>query len=109
MVDSLVEGILFRSSVSLGTFYVDDDTNTVMGPAVTDAAAWYDSADWVGINATPHATLAIQALIEHERGTVGHVLIDYPVPMKKDTAQQKRTGIIRLQPTATGAIMSSRG
>src|ERR1051326_2080552 len=42
-VDSLAEGILFRGSLSVGTFYVDDDTNTVMGTAVTDAAAWYDS------------------------------------------------------------------
>lgn len=81
-VDSLAQGILFRGALSLGTFYVDDDTNTVMGAAVTDAAAWYDSADWIGINATPHATLAIQALIEGGHSTIGHVLIDYPVPFK---------------------------
>lgn len=81
-VDSLAQGILFRGSLSLGMFYVDDDTNTVMGAAVTDAAAWYDSADWIGINATPHATLAIEALVERGHGTVGHVLIDYAVPLK---------------------------
>jgi hypothetical protein len=81
-VDSLAKGILFRGSVAVGTFYVDDATNTVMGPAVTDAAAWYDSADWVGIHATPHATLAIQQLVEERRGALEHVLIDYPVPMK---------------------------
>ncbi len=37
-VDSLAKGILFRGSVALGTFYVDDDTNTVMGQAVTDGS-----------------------------------------------------------------------
>jgi hypothetical protein len=30
---------------------VDDTTNTVMGEAVSDAAAWYDKADWIGIAA----------------------------------------------------------
>lgn len=82
MVDSLAAGILFRGSVSLGTFYVDDESNTVMGQAVTDAAAWYDSTDWIGINATPHATLAIQAMIERTQSNVAHVLVDYPVPIK---------------------------
>ena len=53
-----------------------------MGPAVTDAAAWYDSADWVGISATPYATLTIQALLEPGRTDLNRVLIDYPVPMK---------------------------
>jgi hypothetical protein len=80
MVDSLAQGILFRGSVSIGNFYVDDQSNTVMGTAVTDAAAWYDSADWVGINATPHATLVVKTLL-HESKDLDHVLVDYPVPL----------------------------
>src|SRR5437773_847617 len=40
MVDSLQNGILFRGAIAMGTFYADKDTNTVMGEAVTDAAAW---------------------------------------------------------------------
>ena len=81
-VDSLAQGILFRGSVSVGNFYVDDDSNTVMGTAVTDAAAWYDAADWIGINATPHATLVVQALLEQGHGDIGHLLVDYPIPLK---------------------------
>jgi len=27
---------------------LDNNTNTIMGSAVTDAAAWYDQADWIG-------------------------------------------------------------
>lgn len=86
LADSMSQGILFRGSLSLGSFYVDDDSNTVMGPAVTDAAAWYDSAEWMGINATPHATIAIESLLEQARGNVGHLLVDYPVPLKARTA-----------------------
>jgi len=81
MVDSLVQGILFRGSVSIGDFYVDDQSNTVMGTAVTDAAAWYDSTDWVGINATPHATLVVQALLRGSKD-LDRLLVDYPVPLK---------------------------
>lgn len=85
-VDSLAKGILFRGTISLGTFYVDDDTNTVMGQAVTDAAAWYEAADWIGIHATPHATLAVQRLIEEGGDSLDHVLVDYPVPLKSRPA-----------------------
>ncbi|HLC43352.1 MAG TPA: hypothetical protein VJO34_17215 [Methylomirabilota bacterium] len=81
-VDSLAQGILFRGAVSVGRFYVDDESNTVMGTAVTDAAAWYDAADWVGISATPYATLTIQALLEPGRTDLDHLLVDYPVPIK---------------------------
>lgn len=78
---SLDRGILFRGAISLGTFYVDDESNTVMGKAVTDAAAWYDRADWVGINSTPYATLTIQALLESGDIDLDRVLINYDVPM----------------------------
>src|SRR5207302_6780235 len=82
VLDSLVHGILFRGSLSVGRFYVNDETNTVMGAAVTDAAAWYDAADWIGINATPHATLAIQALLEPRGDDLDALLVDYAVPLK---------------------------
>lgn len=81
-VDSLAQGILFRGSIAIGRFYADDESNTVMGTAVTDAAAWYDSADWIGINATPHATLTIQAMLETEGIDLEYLLVDYPVPIR---------------------------
>jgi len=81
-IDSLINGILFRGSVSVGEFYVDDESNTVMGTAVTDAAAWYDSADWIGINTTPHASLFIQSLLESEKTSLDHLLVDYEIPLK---------------------------
>jgi len=80
IVDSLCHGILFRGSVAIGTFYVDEGRNTVMGQAVTDAAAWYDKADWIGIHATPRATISIQALLEVERHNT-HEMLDFVVPM----------------------------
>lgn len=83
LVDSLTHKILFRGSIAIGTFYVNDETNTVMGPAVTDAAAWYDKADWVGVHATPRANLVIERWLEHESATKGNVMLDYDVPLKQ--------------------------
>jgi hypothetical protein len=82
-VDSLAQGILFRGAISIGFFHVNAQTNTVMGPAVTDAAAWYNRADWIGITATPQATLRIRSLIEQDHVDLDHVVVDYPVPLKE--------------------------
>ncbi len=82
-VDSLEHGILFRGSIAVGDFYVNDKTNTVLGKAITDAAAWYDKADWIGIHATPRTSMVIQRWIENSLSIKKeNVLIDYDVPMK---------------------------
>jgi hypothetical protein len=82
LVDSLANRILFRGSIAIGTFYANDETNTVMGPAVTDAASWYDKAEWIGALATPRSTLLIQRWLEHNDKTKAHVMLDYDVPLK---------------------------
>jgi hypothetical protein len=81
-VNSLEHGILFRGAIAIGQFYMNEETNTVMGNAVSDAAAWYDLADWIGIAATPHATLYIQSLVEQKAENIGRLMVDYPVPLK---------------------------
>lgn len=81
MVQSLDGGILFRGALSIGTFYADDATNTVMGQAVSDAASWYNVADWVGLLATPYATLRIRAM-ETVKRPLSSVMVDYTVPLK---------------------------
>lgn len=87
-IKSLEHGILFRGSLSIGPFYVDSATNTVLGDAVTDAASWYNVADWIGVLATPQATLFIQSLIEQSSGDIERLLVDYDVPLKNQRAHQ---------------------
>lgn len=81
LVDSLRRHILFRGSFAVGEFYEDSETNTILGKAVTDAAAWYDKADWIGVLATPKTTIYIDRLMEDKNVKLGHLLIDYPVPL----------------------------
>jgi hypothetical protein len=80
-VDSLANGILFRGSVAIGPFYVDDSTNTILGPAVTDAASWYDRADWIGVHATPHASMYIDSLIDGTVKASTYLYVEYLVPL----------------------------
>ena len=42
-VDSLAKGILFRGSIAVGKFYVDEASNTVMGAAVNWPKGFYVS------------------------------------------------------------------
>jgi hypothetical protein len=71
-----------RGTIPIGKFYVDEESNTVMGAAVTDAAAWYDLVDWVGIHATPHATLLGESLLKQGGRNLDHLLVDYLIPFK---------------------------
>jgi len=83
MLHSLTNQILFRGAISIGRlFVVDDKTNTVMGPAVSDAADWYDKADWIGIQTTPHATMYIDAKLSRLGRKLHQTFVPYDVPMK---------------------------
>ena len=78
MVDSLKNGILLRGSIAVGTFYAARDTNTVMGEAAR--------ANWIGIHATPRATIILNGLLDAETKKRSHLMVDYTVPMKDGRA-----------------------
>ncbi|MEJ0090628.1 MAG: hypothetical protein WDM80_12915 [Limisphaerales bacterium] len=83
LCDSLAQGILFRGSVAIGSFFADNESNTVMGQAVTDAAAWYEKADWMGIQATPRANMIIDRWIAASDKHKTHLFLNYLVPLKE--------------------------
>lgn len=46
--------VFFRGALAVGNYlYGGHKSNTVLGPAVADAAAWCELADWIGIVVTP--------------------------------------------------------
>jgi hypothetical protein len=53
LFNSFLKGIMFRGAFSIGNYIEDVQSNTVMGQAVTDAAAWYEKSEWMGISCTP--------------------------------------------------------
>jgi hypothetical protein len=89
LVKSLEHQILFRGAVAIGKFKANPKTNTVLGPAVSDAASWYDKSDWIGVVATPRTSLLIEKL-EIKHGDMSRVVISYPVPTKSKEPIQLR-------------------
>jgi hypothetical protein len=78
-------GLLLRGALSIGSYVMDE--TTVVGQAITDAANWYEKADWIGIICTPSASLKLQAERGVRRRDDLHVALfewferDYPVPL----------------------------
>jgi hypothetical protein len=86
LVDSMAGNLLFRGAASIGTFYVDQRTNTVMGDAVTDAAQWYESANWVGVHFTPRSFLYLSKMFETTDDNKRWAFIPYEVPIRNGTS-----------------------
>ncbi|MBT7350661.1 hypothetical protein HN803_07830 [candidate division WWE3 bacterium] len=86
---SMEEGILFRGSFSIGQYVEDSESNTVMGAAVTDAAAWYEQSEWMGLSCTPQtkSTLEYYLLGKNLDSSKHGYLRTYDVPMKNNDTQ----------------------
>lgn len=92
---ALQKGVLLRGSFASGEFYrVSIETNTVLGPAVRDAARWYDQADWVGIHATPRTSLLIQSYLDRAKTEIEFVLVPYDVPLKAKGERARSTSVV---------------
>lgn len=59
---ALSKGLLWRGAIGVGEYIYFRSSNTLLGPAVNDAASWYDKADWIGIIATPSCGMRLSAL-----------------------------------------------
>jgi hypothetical protein len=80
---SLGKGILFRGAFSIGHYIEDPDSNTVMGPAVTDAASWYEQPEWMGLSCTPKTNSVLEYhFAGSERQIDFRYLHTYDVPLK---------------------------
>lgn len=78
-------GVLFRGALSIGYYLEKQDV--ALGPAVTDAANWYEKADFIGIIATPSASHYIKAACAEAFGPdaldcpLAGFLVTYDVPL----------------------------
>lgn len=82
---AIERGILFRGAISIGCYL--EKQNVALGPAVTDAANWYEKADFIGIIATPSASHHIKAAFTKKFDPdaldcpPGRFLVTYDVPL----------------------------
>lgn len=85
LVNSMANGLLFRGAAAIGTFYLDDQRNTVMGDAITDAAQWYEQSDWIGVHFTPHSFIELEAMLTASDDKKGWAFIPFDVPLRDRT------------------------
>ena len=80
----LDKGILFRGSFSIDFYIEDSDSNTVMGPAVTDAASWYQKSEWMGLSCTPKTNSVLEYHFSDQKGYIDNIEYThkYDVPLK---------------------------
>jgi len=93
---ALKKGILFRGAISIGTYV---ETNDVfLGPAITDAANWYDRSDMVGAIVTPATMNYLKAIMGlSSKSTEAQVhspiprLILYDVPLSRSAKTETKS------------------
>jgi len=75
-------GFLFRGAIAVGEYILD--SSTVLGPALSDAASWYEEADWIGVIATPSCGNLLSRIEARLQGKVDmrRFYVEYDVPLK---------------------------
>jgi hypothetical protein len=90
---ALKAGFYFRGAITAGDFFegsadlgagTDEPTTAqplLIGPAIDNAAEWYEQADWMGVLVAPNVTYSLD-LLEAASGVDRRLFERYPVPMK---------------------------
>ncbi|EPA06186.1 hypothetical protein [Candidatus Nitrosarchaeum limnium] len=76
---SLLEKIYLRGAISVGEFY--SSGSMIIGPAIDEAAKWYEHYDWMGISLTPSAGFLIDSYVTNGNGSGWYR--KYDIPHKK--------------------------
>ncbi len=87
---AFVQKIYLRGTLSIGKFFILKRNNGVLlvGPAVNDAAQSYECADWIGISASPNASLTLEQ--ERSFGEVLKTNIDISASFMEWTINLKK-------------------
>ncbi|MEN6610815.1 MAG: hypothetical protein ABFC24_08225 [Methanoregulaceae archaeon] len=64
IVRGIYHNILLRGAVSFGDYLVDGDAS-ILGPALADAYAWSEQADWFGVLLTPNCKFAMSNFFDN--------------------------------------------
>ncbi len=86
---ALADGLYFRGAISQGWFYWSE--NILVGPAIDDAAEYFETADWMGLMCTPAASYAARYAVAHPRFTersIDHSFVAYDVPFRESDSMR---------------------
>ena len=75
--------VFIRGAIGWGEYAID--CNTFLGPAISDVAAWYEQADWIGIISTPKTNYILEPFSSFKAKSNGYnfnMFLKYDVPGK---------------------------
>jgi hypothetical protein len=81
---ALMEKVYLRGVISLGDFYESDQL--VIGPAVDEAADWYERPDWIGVSAAPTMAFCLESFVG-QGGDLRGAYTRYAIPMNDGTRE----------------------
>ncbi len=110
----LFEGILLRGAMTAGVYYQTRSSSDpgaegllTIGPAIDEAAEWYDQGDWFGVTTVPSATYVLDEA--HElRQPRSDSFVRYEIPLRSGQPLEGWTldwprGVLRDRGTAARA------
>jgi hypothetical protein len=92
MIDGITDQFFYRGSIAIGEYIQYE--NTILGPAVSDAAMWYEKTDWFGIILTPNCEfVTTYSMFEENKYNkniidtvpIESLIVKYPVPIGNST------------------------
>jgi len=83
-------GIYMRGSVSLGKFYRDQENKNsiIIGPAVDEAADWYNMSELIGVYCSPSLKFSIDGIRAKNQDADLEIFYKYDMPIKNDKTYQ---------------------
>lgn len=104
-LEALKSGILLRGAFSLGKYIESGSIN--LGPAIIDAASWFDQSDMIGVMVTPKTANYLKSVFGisnttsqdyKERPSIGFVEYDVPLSKKPGNSTFVRTYVLNWPP-----------
>jgi hypothetical protein len=89
VINGIFKGIYLRGVMSIGKFY--QTQNSIIGPAVDEAAEWYMNTEWIGVSAAPTAHFILEKLEEiggEAAEMTKNLFIKYDVPTKINSTEK---------------------
>jgi hypothetical protein len=85
ILNGIFKGVYLRGVLSIEKFY--QTQNSIIGPAVDEAAEWYTNMEWIGVSTAPSAHFTIEKLVKVNQD-VSKWFIKYKIPTKTGSSEE---------------------
>ena len=88
IINGIFNGLYLRGVIPIRKFY--QTRNSIIWPAVDEAADWYTNTEWIGVSAAPTAHFILEKFGETggEADQITNFFIKYDVPTKVNSTEK---------------------